>query len=157
MSVEAIALLALRAMGALWVVGAIFLLRQLWFNSKLDPMIAALDKIADEFRAETGEGPAKPKIDMDNNRERWLAAGAVITGACGVVMALAMQIALALQAIAIVHQLLYFYRQRQRELKAGDAATALLERPSAEAVNGFYATIILTMLTAWLYYRGALS
>lgn len=154
MSAELIALLALRAMGAVWVVGAVFLLRQLWVNSKLDPMIATLEKIANEMREE--EGPPPPKLDVDNDRERWLLFGAVMTLVCGVTMALGLRIALALLSASIIHQLLYFYRQSRRERDAPDAATALMERPSTETTNAFYATIIMTMLAAWLYYRGAL-
>jgi hypothetical protein len=158
MTGEEIALLVLRAMGALWVVGAIFLMRQLWFNSKLDPMIAALEKAAGDLREQAGEPPTSKKtIDIDNGRERWMAFGAVLTLASGVAMALGHRSALFILAANIAQQLFYFMRQRRREKAAPDAQTAAEERPSTETVNGFYATIILTMLTAWLYWRRALS
>jgi hypothetical protein len=160
MSGEELALLFLRAMGAVWVVGAIFLLRQLWINSKLDPMIAALEKAAEDLREQAGEPPVEPKKKqplVDNARERWLVVGALMTIVSGVAMAAGHRSAMFLLAATILHQLLYFVRQFRREKAAPDEVSAVQERPSTETVNGFYATIILTMLTAWLYYRGALS
>jgi hypothetical protein len=149
---DVIVLWLMRILGALWVGGSLFLLKQLWFNARLDPMIEALEKMAEEM----GSPPDKAKIDIDNGRERWLAAGAVLTLAAGAAMAVGSRFAAPLAAALIVQQLLYFVRQRRRELRAPNPAAAAQERPSREAVNGFYTTLLGAVLAAWLLWRGKL-
>jgi hypothetical protein len=149
---DVVILWLMRLLGALWLGGSLFLLRQLWFNAKLDPMIDALEKMA----AEMGAPPDDAKIDVDNGRERWLAAGAVLTLATGAAMVVGSRFAAPLAAALIVQQLLYFVRQRRRELRALNAAAAAQERPSRAAVNGFYTTLLGAVLAAWLLWRGLL-
>jgi hypothetical protein len=152
MSFEAIGLFFLRVVGVLWIVGGGFLLRQLWMNSQLDPMIEKLEQMAREMGAPEGE----KKFDVDNGRERWMAAGAVTLILAGIAMGLGHRAAVLLLAIVIVHQLLYFVRQRRRELRAspGDAS---LERPSSQTINAFFFSLIMAVLAAWLYWRGVLA
>ena len=153
MTVEEVALIILRIVGVLWILGAVFLMRQLWFNSRLDPMIEQLDRLAKEMGA-PGSGK---KLDIDNGRERWMAAGGVIMLAAGIAMGLGHRLAVALLAAMVVQQLLYFLRQRRRELNAADAGDAVLERPSRQTVNAFFFSLGVTVLAGWLYWRGALS
>ena len=151
MNPDQIVLWVLRGFGALWVVGAVFLLRQLWFNAKLDPMIATLEKMAEDM----GAPPEKAKVDVDNGRERWMAVGGVLTLAAGVAMLLGHRLAVPLLAALIVQQILYFIRQRRRELRASPADAAM-ERPTQQTVNGFYTSLLAALLAAWLYWRGQL-
>jgi hypothetical protein len=151
MSIEAAGLIFLRIIGVLWIVGGGFLLHQLWLNSKLDPMIATLEQMAREM----GAPPGKEEIDVDNGRERWMAAGAVVLMLAGVAMGLGHRAAVWLLAAVIVHQLLYFVRQRRRELRAS-AQDAFMERPSSQTINAFFFSLVMAVLAAWLYWRGAL-
>ncbi len=153
MTVDEVGLAVLRIVGVLWILGAVFLMRQLWFNSKLDPMIEALDQMAKEM----GAPDSGKKLDIDNGRERWMAAGGVIMLAAGVAMGLGHRLAAPLLAALIVQQLLYFIRQRRRELNAADAGDALHERPSRQTVNAFFFSLFVSVLAGWLYWRGALS
>ncbi len=56
----------------------------------------------------------------------------------------------------IVHQLLYFIRQRRRELSA-TVLNADGECPSRETINAFFFSLIMAVLAGWLYWRGALA
>lgn len=152
MIVDQIGLWLFRLMGALWAVGAVFLMRQLWFNAQLDPMIAALEKAAEDL----GAPPEKAKIDVDNGRERWMAVGAVLTLACGVAMVVGHRLAVPLLCASILQQMAYFVRQHRREQRAPDAAAALGEQPSRETVNAFYTSLVMAVLAALLYARGML-
>ena len=147
-----IAVWILRAFGVLWTIGALFLLRQLYFNSKLDPMIDALEKMTAEFSGDEG---APPEPD-DKGREHWMLAGALLTLASGVAMLIAHRAAVPILAALIIQQVLYFIRQRRRELVAKTAAQAEHERPTKETVNGFYTSLGMAALAAWLYSEGAL-
>ena len=147
-----IAVWILRAFGVLWTVGALALLRQLYFNSKLDPMIEALDRMSAESG---GEERAPPEPD-DKGREHWMLAGALLTLAAGVAMIIAHRVAVAILAALIIQQVLYFIRQRRRELIARTPAQAEHERPTKETVNGFYTSLGMAALAAWLYGAGAL-
>lgn len=152
MIVEQALLWLLRLMGVLWAVGAVFLMRQLWFNAKLDPMIAALEKAAEEL----GAAPEDAKIDVDNGRERWMAVGAVLTLACGVAMIVGHRLAVPLLCACILQQMAYFARQHRREQRAPDAMAALGERPSRQSINAFYTSLAIAVLAALLYARGML-
>jgi hypothetical protein len=127
-------------------------MRQLWFNAQLDPMIAALEKAAEEL----GAPPEKAKIDVDNGRERWMALGAVLTLACGVAMIFGHRLAVPLLCVLILQQMAYFARQNRREQRAPDAAAALGERPSQQTVNAFYTSLFMAVVAALLYARGML-
>lgn len=152
MNAEAAGLVLLRVVGVLWIVGGGFLLHQLWLNSRLDPLIEKLDRMAREMGAPDSGKP----LDIDNSRERWMAAGAFILILAGVAMGLGHRASVLLLAAVIVHQLLYFIRQRRRELRAS-AEAALGERPSRQTINAFFFSLIVAVLAGWLYWRGALS
>jgi hypothetical protein len=152
MSAEAAGLILLRIVGVLWIVGGGFLLHQLWLNSRLDPMIEKLDRMAREMGAPDSGKP----LDIDNGRERWMAAGAVILILAGIAMGLGHRTSVLLLAAAIIHQMLYFIRQRRRELRSS-VEDAPDERPSRQTINAFFFSLIVAVLAGWLYWRGALS
>jgi hypothetical protein len=52
--------------------------------------------------------------------------------------------------------MLYFIRQRRRELRAS-VEDAPGERPSRQTINAFFFSLIVAVLAGWLYWRGALS
>ncbi|MGE3301602.1 MAG: hypothetical protein AB7M12_00635 [Hyphomonadaceae bacterium] len=141
---------ALRLMGVLWVVGGLMLMRELRRNAQLDSIIETLDKLAED-----ASRPNAPDW-ADAGRDRWLFAGGVLTIASGVAMALASRFAVPLLAGSIVHQLLYFVRQRRRELRAPTPEAAAAERPTAHTVNGFFMALAMAVLAAWLYHAGRL-
>jgi hypothetical protein len=149
---EQAALWLLRLMGALWVIGAVFLMRQLWFNAQLGPMITALEKAAEELGARLEEA----KIDVDNGRERWMAFGTVLTLACGVAMVVGHRLVVPLLCALILQQMAYFARQHRRGQGTSDALAALGERPSQQTVNAFYTSLFVAALAALLYARGML-
>jgi hypothetical protein len=61
-----------------------------------------------------------------------------------------------LLSLIIVHQLLYFVRQRRRELAAASPEQALEARPDNATINGFFAALVMAVMAAWLYHQGAL-
>lgn len=142
----------LRGFGALWVLGALFGLRQAWFGSKIDKAIEKLEQMAAEF----GEAPPAREPE-DRGREAWMIAGLVLLFAAGVAMALAHRLAVPLLAALIVQQLGYFIRQRRRELKAETAEEAAQARPERTTVNGFFTSLIMATLAAWLFHEGKLA
>ncbi|HWA21856.1 MAG TPA: hypothetical protein VG735_05615 [Caulobacterales bacterium] len=152
MSAEAAGLILLRIVGVLWIVGGGFLLHRLWLNSRLDPMIEKLDRMAREMGAPDSGKP----LDIDNNRERWMAVGAIFLMLAGIAMGLGHRAAIPLLAAVIMHQLLYFIRQRRRELRVS-VEDAPGEQPSRQTINAFFFSLIVVVLAGWLYWRGALS
>jgi hypothetical protein len=149
MTLPDLALWILRGFGALWIVGGVFLMRQLYMNTQLDGMIAQLEKMAGE------DGKPSDELD-DKGRERWLFAGGVLTIAAGAAMAFAHRLAVPLLAALIIQQLLYFIRQRRRELAAQTESGAEGERPSQQTINGFFTSLLIATLAAWLYSEGKL-
>lgn len=148
----------LRAFGALYVVGAVFLFRLLRFDSFLDKALREIEEVSDAVAREAGEpAPARPRVPEDRARNVWLAAGGALTLAAGVAMLLASRFAVPLLALLVVQQLFYFMRQRRRELRAATPEEALDARPTAQTRSGFYYSLVLTVLAAWLGWQGALT
>jgi hypothetical protein len=141
----------LRGFGALWIFGALFGLRQLWFGSKIDQAIEKLEQMAREF----GETPP-PREPEDKGREAWMIAGLVLLFAAGVAMVLAHRLAVPLLATLIIQQLGYFIRQRRRELRAKTPEEAAEARPERTTVNGFITSLLMATLAAWLFYEDRL-
>jgi hypothetical protein len=137
--------LLFRAIGALWVVGGVFLLRQLWVNRDLDQAMRMLEKALGE------------SSEDDHGRARWMAVGGVLTVLTGAAMLLALKLSVALLAALILHQMLYFIRQRRRELAARNAADAEEAQPSIQTRNAFIFSLGVAVLAAWLLYRGQLG
>lgn len=147
----------LRGFGVLYVVGGVFGVRAFWLSGRheaeLDFMLDSLDAL----NAENEGAPAPPKRETDLGRQYWLLAGSLLLIPAGVAMALAHSWAVPLLAAIIVQQLFYFIRQRRRELAAQWPEHAEEARPTRATVNGFYSCLGLTVLAAWLYWRGALA
>jgi hypothetical protein len=147
----------LRAFGALYLVGGLWMIRTTWFWARLSPDMQLLSRALSDFNVEFGDQPAKSERREDLGRPWWLFAGACLTAASGAAMLLAHRAAVPLLALLIVHQLLYFIRQRRRELKARNAADAAEAQPSREAVNGFFSALLMGVLAAWLGAQGELA
>lgn len=150
---------ALRAFGALYLVGGLWMARQMWFWARITPDMDRLTRMLENFDAEMNDrAPAPaPTVPEDRGRPWWLFAGALITAAAGAAMLLAHALAVALLAAVIVHQLLYFVRQRRHELAAPNQQAAAEARPERSAVNGFFVALLLAVFAAWLYHEGALT
>ncbi|MBL8559653.1 MAG: hypothetical protein JNM47_13075 [Hyphomonadaceae bacterium] len=146
----------LRAFGALYIVGAIFLFRMLRFDSFLDKALREIEAANDSLAREAGEA-APVRAAEDRGRNVWLAAGGALTLAAGAAMLLASRFAVPLLALLVVQQLFYFMRQRRRELRAATPEEALDARPTAQTRSGFYYSLVLTVLAAWLGWQGALT
>lgn len=159
MTLTALLVWVLRLFGALYLVGGLIMARQMWFWARITPTMDKFIRTADAFNAEFGEGQSTPperKLDEDHGRPWWLFAGGLLTTAAGAAMLLAHASAPIFLALIIVHQLLYFVRQRRRELAASNADSADEARPNRATINGFFAALLMAVLSAWLGYEGAL-
>ncbi len=134
----------LRGFGALYLLGGVQGARDAWFWARRHATIDAM--FAPARRA---EDTALPRADT--GRSWWLFTGAVLTAAAGLAMLAAHALAGPLLAAIVIHQLLYFMRQRRRELRAKSDAEASDARPAPDTVNGYFIVVCLALLTAWLY------
>ena len=140
MDVADAALWLLRAVGALWLVGGLFLIRQLMSFGKLE---RALDRIAPEAAA-----------GVDRGRDAWMLAGGVATATAGVTLLAGTRWALVALSGVVVHQMLYFIRQRRRELAATTQDDAAEARPARATINAFFFSLVIIVLTAWVAAQG---
>jgi hypothetical protein len=146
----------LRAGGALYLVGGVWMARQMWFWARLGPTMDAFYAAAESLQAER-EGRAEAPIEKDDTRRSWwLFAGAALTALAGLTMLLGHRLAPFLLALLIAQQLLYFIRQRRRELSATSEDIRAEERPNRATINGFYGALAMGVLAAWLEWQGAL-
>lgn len=141
----------LRLFGVLYLLGGLWGARLFWFWARLGPQLNQLSQMAEEAPDRDA-----PPIEPDNARNWWLFAGALLMAAAGAAMSLAHALAVPLLAAVIVHQLLYFIRQRRRELAASSAVEAAEARPARATINGFFSGLVMAVLAAWLYSVGAL-
>lgn len=148
----------LRAFGALYVLGGLFLARQMWFWARIGPSMNKLARTLSDFQAELE--PEKPRpapaLTEDVGRSWWLFAGAILTAVSGVAMLIGHRAAVPLLALLVVQQMLYFIRQRRAELRASSRADAEEARPTQATINGFVTALLLAVLAAWLGWQGAL-
>lgn len=156
MTVTAVLVWVLRLFGALYLVGGVWMARQMWFWVRMGDTIDAFYAAAESIQAET-EGRAPGPVEKDDiGRSWWLLIGAVLTALCGLAMLLGHRLAPLLLSLLIAQQLLYFIRQRRRELRAVTADAKAEERPSETTVNGFYGALVMAVLAGWLGWQGAL-
>lgn len=146
----------LRGFGALYIVGAVFLLNQLRRHLFMDKAIDQLDRMAAEIAAGAGE-PAPPQSANDGGRTHWMIAGGVLLLAAGMTMVLGLRVSVLALGVLALHQLLYFVRQRRRELAAATPDEAQEARPTPATRNGFLTGLVLFVLAGWLERSGALS
>lgn len=148
----------LRAFGVMYVVGAVFLVRQLRMDAFLDRAISQIETMTDEIAADLMEkAPTRSKLPPDDpGRRAWLMSGAVLLFVAGVAMAIGHRVAAPLMVLLIVQQLAYFMRQRCRELRASTPEEAADARPAQSTRNGLYWCLILTVFAAWLGWQGVL-
>jgi hypothetical protein len=152
-----IATWVLRVFGALYLIAGLIAARQMYFWARIAPSINEFARVAEEFTADVeGREPRPPALNEDGGRSWWLFAGSLLLAIAGVAMLLPHWSAVPLLAAIIVHQLVYFIRQRRRELKAATPDAAVEARPNRATINGFFGGLIMAVLAAWLYYEGAL-
>ncbi len=148
----------LRAFGVPYVLGAVFMVRQLRMDSFLDRAISQIETMTDAIAADLEEkAPTRSKLPPDDpGRRVWLMSGAVLLFIAGVAMAIGHRIAVPLMVLLVAQQLAYFTRQRRRELRATTPEKAADARPAQSTRNGLYWCLILTVFAAWLGWQGAL-
>lgn len=156
MSVVEIATWALRVIGAAYFLGGLFGMRQAFFMLRAEPMMDELLDTLDAYSAENEGRPAPEARVTDSGRMWWLFSGAFVLTLAGGAMMAAHRSAAVLLAFVLVHQMLYFVRQRRRELAAPNEDQASEARPAQATINGFLACIPVVLLAAWLFHRGAL-
>jgi hypothetical protein len=144
----------LRGFGAMYFIGGVWMARQMWFWARMSPDMDRMVSIIEHWGAERSD--EEHDAAEDHGRSWWLWAGGVITAICGVSMLLAHRFTPLLLALLIVHQLLYFIRQRRREVRALTPEDAQDARPNQQTVNGFFSAVFMALLAAWLGARGAL-
>lgn len=140
----------LRIFGVVHAVGAIVLLYQLRRWRPLEEGIAQLERMAQD----AGAGPRAP---IDLGRTVWMASGGVLLFIAGVTMALGLRVSVIALGLLSAHQLLYFARQRKRELAATTPEDAEEARPTQATRNGFYGSLALLVTAALLERAGALD
>ncbi|MBU6371262.1 MAG: hypothetical protein KJS97_00925 [Alphaproteobacteria bacterium] len=136
------ALWLLRAIGALWLVGGLFLIRQLL---TFGPLERALDQLSPDA-AESA----------DRGRDAWMLAGGVTTALAGALLLAGTRWALLGLCAVIVHQMAYFVRQRRRELAAKTEDGAEDARPARATINAFFFSLCVAVLTSWVVSQGAM-
>jgi hypothetical protein len=148
----------LRAFGVLYIVGGVLGARQAWFWARIEPDLDRVTRILQSYDPKGDEDSLQDEniAQEDRGRQWWLLAGCVMLIPTGIAMLVSHQVAVLLLSLTIVHQLFYFARQRRRELKAPNVATAEDARVERSTINGFYALLIVTVLAAWLFWQGAL-
>lgn len=146
----------LRGFGALYLVGGVMLMRTAWFWARLEPDMDRLLQTIEEFSAENEGRAPKVEEESDRGRQWWIFAGAVLTALAGAAMLIGHRLAVVALAVVIAHQLVYFVRQRRRELRAKTPEAALEARPTPQTINGFFSALLMAVLAAWLYAQGAL-
>lgn len=147
----------LRAFGVMYIVGAVFVVRQLRMDSVLDRALSEIETITDRMATDAGEPPpVRTAIPEDRGRRAWLLAGAVCLFVAGCAMALGHRLAVPLLVVLVVQQLAYFMRQRSLELAAKTLEEAEDARPAQATRNGLYWCLAITVLAAWLGWQGVL-
>jgi hypothetical protein len=141
----------LRVFGVLYVAGGVFMLNKLRMDLALDRALTEIERMSAAFEGK----PQRPA--EDTGRTWWLIAGAALTLAAGVAMALGLRLSVPLLALLLLQQILYFVRQRGRERAATTPEDAAEARPTQATRNGFYSCCAHTILAAWLDWRGALA
>lgn len=154
MTLEQALVWVLRGFGALYIVGAVLLFRHLRVYALVDDATKRIEMMTREI---DGEENPEPADAFDKERNGWLAAGGVLTAVAGIAMIFALQISLVILVLLVIQQLGYFIRQRMRELAAKSPEEAEDARPSTATRNGFYTCLALTVLAAWLGWKGALA
>lgn len=155
-TVEDVGLWTLRAIGALYLLGGLFGMRQAFFWGKLEPQMDQLLDMLDGLDADRKGESAPPARVTDNNRNWWLFAGAVLLAVSGGAMLVGHRSAAALLALLVIQQMAYFIRQRRMELRAQTAEHAEEARPERSTVNAFFGSLAVALLAAWLFHRGVL-
>ncbi len=146
----------LRAAGALYLVGAAIGVRHAIFAIRAEPMMDSMLDILDRINAENSDKPIPVERVTDNGRNWWLLAGSILLGLAGAAMLAAHVSALPLLVLLVLQQMLYFWRQRRRELAAPNEDQASEARPQRSTINGFFGSLLVTVLAAWLYFENAL-
>lgn len=152
MSLEDGLVWVLRAFGALYIFGSIMLFRHLRVYALVDDATKRIEMMTQDVDGE--ETP--PPDHADKSRNGWLAAGGVLTAIAGLAMVFALRMSLVLLVLVVIHQIAYFIRQRHLEVTAKTPEAALDARPTQATRNGFYTCLALTVLAAWLEWKGAL-
>lgn len=156
MDVSDIAIWVLRAIGVLYFVGGLFGVRQAIFSLRAEPMMDSMLDILDRMNADNDGKPAPDERVTDNGRNWWLLVGAVLLALAGAAMAAGHVSALWLLVMLVLQQMTYFVRQYRRARLAPNEEQASEIRPQRSTLNGFYGSLIATLLAAWLYFNGAL-
>lgn len=156
MSAASVLIWVLRLAGAAYLVGGVWMARQMWFWARISPTMDAFYAAAETLQAES-EGRAEQPVEKDDSgRSWWLFAGAVMTALAGLAMLLGHQLAPLMLSLLIAQQLLYFIRQRRRELTAITEEGRIEARPNSGTIQGFYGALVMAVLAAWLGWEGAL-
>jgi hypothetical protein len=142
----------LRLFGVLYALGALWLLNQMRTYHFMDKALDKISGLADEL-----DPSRPPRTPVDLGRNLWTMAGGVLLLAAGVTMALGLRVSVVALAALTLHQMIYFIRQRRRELAATSAEDAEDARPAQSTRNGFFSGLAMLVLAAWLERSGALS
>jgi len=158
-----------RLVGALWVVGSVFLVRQLRTQSAMDRMLSQIGAAADELRDESLEDdpdrppprspdPAEDWVDRDDRRRRlWMYTQAGLLAATGVSMALLHSWSVWLAAFLLGGQGLYFIWREWTRRRAPTPEAAESAAPDRSTVNAAWFSLVAACAVWIAGLRGLLA
>lgn len=149
---------SIRIAGALWLVGAFMLFRQIRAEMALDSMTAKLERAARDLDAETAaSGPDPAWEDRDDRARRgWIAAQAVVLAATSLAMILLHSFASGMIALLVLGQGAYFIWREHAARHAPTAEAAAHARPSQSTVNAGWVSFAVAILVWLAAFRGLL-
>lgn len=146
----------IRIAGALWLVGAFMLFRQIRAEMALDSMTEKLERMARDLDADMPP-PSDAWIDRDDRARRgWIAAQAVVLAATSLAMILLHPFASGMVALLVLGQGAYFLWREHAARRAPTPEAAAHARPSQSTVNAGWVSFAVAILVWLAAFRGLL-
>jgi hypothetical protein len=151
-----------RLAGALWLIGAFMLFRQIRAEMALDSLTTKLERRAREVEAEAGETPIPPPTPDPSNawtdrddaaRRGWIAAQAVVLAATAIAMLILHPFAAWMVALLVLGQGVYFLWREHTARHAPNPDAAEHARPSTSTVNAGWVSLAVAILVWLAAYR----
>jgi ABC-type nickel/cobalt efflux system permease component RcnA len=149
----------IRIAGALWLIGAFMLFRQIRAEMALDSMAEKLERTARELGADAPAAidAADAWRDRDDRARRgWIAAQAVVLAATSLAMILLHPFASGMIALLVLGQGAYFLWREHIARRAPTPEAAIHARPSQSTVNAGWVSFAVAVLVWLAAFRGLL-
>jgi Flp pilus assembly protein TadB len=152
-----------RIAGALWLVGAFMLFRQIRAEMALDSMTSRLEPMARDPSAQPpaparSHDPTEAWIGRDDSARRgWIAAQAVVLAATALAMLMLHPFAAWMVALLVLGQGAYFFWREHVARRAPTPEAAAHARPSQSTVNAGWVSLAVAILVWLAAFRGLLQ